>query len=67
MLKKLASSLLTIFSGPLIEATFNIIDDIVEKDRTKLIVKNYEAVAIIKTSLKRKYVKSTTMKISRQL
>ena len=45
---------MSIFSGPLIESTFNIMDDIVEKDRSKLTVENYEAVAIVKTSLKRK-------------
>ena len=55
-LKKYAliSALMSIFSGPLIESTFNIMDDIVEKDRSKLTVENYEAVAIVKTSLKRK-------------
>lgn len=50
----LISALMSIFSGPLIESTFNIMDDIVEKDRSKLTVENYEAVAIVKTSLKRK-------------
>ena len=52
----LISALMSIFSGPLIESTFNIMDDIVEKDRSKLTVENYEAVAIVKTSLKRKKV-----------
>ena len=46
-----------VFSGPLIEATFNFMDDIIERDRTKLTVKNYKAMAIIKTSLKRKKCK----------
>jgi hypothetical protein len=32
-LKKLVTSVLTIFSGPLIESTFNIMDDIVGKNR----------------------------------
>ena len=50
----LISALMSIFSGPLIESTFNIMDDIVEKDRNKLTVENYEAVTIVKTSLKRK-------------
>ena len=61
MLKKLVMALLTIFSGPLIESTFNIMDDIIEKDRTQLTVVNYEAVAIVKTSLKRRAEKSTKM------
>ncbi|XP_060560244.1 uncharacterized protein LOC132720200 [Ruditapes philippinarum] len=63
-LKKLVTSVLTIFSGPLIESTFNIMDDIVEKDRTKMTVINYEAVAIVKTALRKKNVKSTNMKVS---
>ena len=50
----LISALMSIFSGPLIESTFNIMDDTVEKDCSKLTVENYEAVAIVKTSLKRK-------------
>ena len=51
-LKKYAliSTLMSIFSGPLIESTFNIMDDIVEKECSKLTVENYEAVAIVKTS-----------------
>lgn len=60
-LQKLVASLLSIFSGPLIESTFNIMDDIVEKDRSKLKIENYEAVAIIKTSLKRKQVSAVKM------
>ncbi|XP_052816458.1 uncharacterized protein LOC128243033 isoform X1 [Mya arenaria] len=67
MLKKLVMALLTIFSGPLIESTFNIMDDIIEKDRTQLTVVNYEAVAIVKTSLKRRAEKSTKMRVSRSM
>jgi len=66
-LKKLISALLTVFSGPLIESTFNIMDDIVEKDRTALTVANYEAVAIIKTALRMKKTTSTKMTVSRNL
>ena len=54
MLQKFISAMLSIFSGPLIEGTFNVMDDIVEKDRSKLTVENYEAMAIIKTALKRR-------------
>lgn len=63
-LKKLVSSLLTIFSGPLIESTFNIMDDIVEKDRANMTVVNYEGVAIVKTVLRKKKMKSTEMKVT---
>lgn len=31
-LKKLVTSMITVFSGPLTEATFNIMDDVVEND-----------------------------------
>lgn len=52
LLTKLITSLLSVFSGPLMESTFNIMDDIVEKDRTKLSMENYKAVAIVKTVLR---------------
>lgn len=52
LLTKLITSLLSVFSGPLKESTFNIMDDIFEKDRTKLSMENYEAVAIVKTVLR---------------
>ncbi|KAH3727557.1 hypothetical protein DPMN_120852 [Dreissena polymorpha] len=42
-------------------------DDIVEKDRTKLTVKNYEAVAIVKTALKRKKVRSVKLKVTNSM
>ena len=64
LLKTLISALLSIFSGPLVESTFNIMDDIVEKDRSKLNVENYEAVAIIKTTLKKKKVSAVSMVVS---
>ena len=63
MLKKLVSAVLTIFSGPLIESTFNIMDDIIEKDRTKLTISTYEAVAIVKTYLRKKNLRSTDLVI----
>ncbi|KAH3749420.1 hypothetical protein DPMN_183918 [Dreissena polymorpha] len=63
-IKKLVMPLLTVFSGPLIESTFNIMDDIIEKDRTKMTVVNYEAVAIVKTALRKKNVKSTDLKVT---
>ena len=64
MLQKFISAMLSIFSGPLIESTFNIMDDIVEKDRSKLTVENYEAMAIIKTALKRKKISAVEMTIN---
>lgn len=61
---KLVCSLLTIFSGPLIESTFNIMGDIIEEDRTKLTIENYEAVAIVKSVMKRKKVHAATLKVT---
>jgi hypothetical protein len=63
-LTKLAFSLLTAFSGPLVEGSFNIMGDIIEDDRAKMQIENYEAVAIIKMGLKRKDVKTHQLKIT---
>ena len=46
MLQKVISAMLSISSGPLIENTFNIMDDIVGNDSSKLAVENYEAISI---------------------
>lgn len=51
-----------IFSRPLIESTFNIMDDIIEKD--KMTITNYEPVAVVKTILGKKNVKSTDLKLT---
>ena len=67
VLQILISALLSIFSGPLIESTFNIMDDIVEKDRSKLTVENYEAIAIVKTTLKRQNVSAVKMVVDAKL
>ena len=67
VMKKLVSAMLTIFSGPLVESSFNIMDDIVEKDRTKMTVVNYETIAIIKTFLRKTGVTSTNLKVSKQM
>ena len=39
-------------------------DEIVEIDRTKLTIENYEAVAIVKTTLKKENVKTAEMKVT---
>ena len=62
-MKSLVTALLTIFSGPLVESSFNIMDDIVEKDRASLTVENYEAVAIIKSTLRKRNLKIHNMKV----
>lgn len=43
-LTHLVKAILTIFSGPLIEGIFNIMDDIITNDRSALAVENYETV-----------------------
>jgi hypothetical protein len=65
-LEKLVCALLSIFTGPLMEATVNIMDDIVEKDCASMTVENYEGVAIVKTALKKR-VKAVTMKVDTQM
>lgn len=64
VLKKLICALLSVFTGPLIEATFNIMDDIVEKDRASMTVENYEAIATVKRALTKKQVKAVTMTVT---
>ncbi|KAL5016272.1 hypothetical protein ScPMuIL_005861 [Solemya velum] len=64
VLSKLVCALLTSFSGPLIEGTFNVMGDIIEEDRSTMTIENYEAVAMIKTALKRKKVKSHQLKVT---
>lgn len=49
--RSLVKAVLSIFSGPLIESTFNVMDDIIEDDRSRLTVKNYEALAFIKSTM----------------
>lgn len=51
-LTHLVKAILTIFSGPFIEGTFNIMDDIITNDKSALTVKNYEALSIIKYNLR---------------
>ncbi|KAK6959647.1 ATP-dependent 6-phosphofructokinase [Biomphalaria glabrata] len=57
----LVKSLLSIFSGPLVESTFNIMDDIIECDQSRILHRNYEGIAIIKSHLKAKGETSLTM------
>lgn len=64
VLSKLALACMTIFSGPLVEGSFNIMDDIITDDRSRLTVENYGALAHIKYTLKAAGVKSTNMKVT---
>ena len=62
----LTSAVLSIFSGHLIESTFNIMDYIVEKVGIKLAIEN-EAIAIVKTTLKSQNVSKGEMIVDAKL
>lgn len=64
VLGKLVKALLSIFTGPLIEGTFNIMDDIVESDRAALTVENYEALSCVKYGLKARSITSLNMDVT---
>ncbi|KAK0042155.1 oxidoreductase YteT [Biomphalaria pfeifferi] len=68
LLGLLVKRLLSLFSGPLVESTFNIMDDIIECDESRMLHRNYEGIAIIKKChLKSKGETSLTMSISQQM
>lgn len=67
VLGKLVRALLSVFTGPLVEGSFNIMDDIIEKDRVRLNIETYEGFAVIKTHLKAAGETASTMKISASL
>ncbi|GBN85449.1 hypothetical protein AVEN_67195-1 [Araneus ventricosus] len=54
-------AVMSVFSGSLVEGTFNIMDDIVTDDRTSLTIQNYEACSLIKYYLRSRGKKSTTL------
>lgn len=61
VLSRLALACMTIFSGPLVEGSFNIMDDIITDDRASLAVENYDALAHVKYTLRAAGSKSDTM------
>ena len=67
ILSKLVKALLSIFSGPLIEGTFNILNDIIEEDRTKLTNHNYEALLMVKSYLNARELKAVSMDIPKSM
>ena len=67
MLTKLVKALLSIICGPLVESTFNIMDDILESDRTKLTPYNFEAYSIIKYHLAAHGMVSHEMTVAKPL
>ena len=67
LLSRLVKALLSIFNGPLVESSFNLMDDCIRVDRSKISVENYEATALIRSSLKSKKVSATTMTVTPQM
>ncbi|KAG8175384.1 hypothetical protein JTE90_007395 [Oedothorax gibbosus] len=62
VLPKLVKAVITPFSGPLVEGSFNIMDDIITADRSTLTVENYEAIYTIKYNLRRQKLKAIDLK-----
>ncbi|RXN18940.1 hypothetical protein ROHU_025945 [Labeo rohita] len=52
ILGKLVKALLSLFTGPLVEGSFNMMDDIIEKDWVRLNIETYEGLAILKSHIK---------------
>ena len=67
LLSKLVKALLTIFSGPLVESSFNIMDDVITDDRTSLKVGHYEGLVTIKSWLRASKSTATNMKVSLEM
>lgn len=66
-LMKLVKALLTIFSGPVVESSFNVMSDILTDDRTNLTTHNFESLAIVKSYLSSRNLTATTTDISHSM
>ena len=64
---KLVKALLSVFTGPLVEGSFNLMDDILEADRCRMNVETYEGLAIIKSTMKARNWMASTMLIDQPL
>lgn len=67
VLSKMVKALLSVFTGPIVESSFNIMGDILEEDRTRLTTYNYESLAMIKSSLSAKGERAVTADISQKM
>ncbi|GBM89204.1 hypothetical protein AVEN_158759-1 [Araneus ventricosus] len=61
ILSRCIKAVMSFFSGPLVEGTFNIMDDIITDDRSSLTIQNYEACSLIKYYLRSQGKKSITL------
>lgn len=64
ILGKLVKALLSLFTGPLVEGSFNIMNNNIEKDRVRLNIETYEGLAIIKSHMKATGKTASKMEIS---
>ena len=62
VLSKLVKALLIIICGPIVESSFNIMDDIIESDRATMTVENYEGLSRVKYGLKKRGVKAINLR-----
>lgn len=67
ILGQLVKALLSIFTGPLVEGSFNLMDDILEADRCSMNVETYESLAIVKSTIKAREWTASTMTIDQPL
>lgn len=67
ILGQLVKALLSIFTGPLVEGSFNLMDDIFEADRCSMNVETYESLAIVKSTIKAREWTASTMTIDQPL
>ncbi|XP_060786772.1 uncharacterized protein LOC132892503 [Neoarius graeffei] len=66
-LGKLVKAVLSIFTGPLVEGSFNLMDDLLESDRCSMNVETYESLTVIKSTLKARDWTASTMNIDQPL
>lgn len=64
---KLVKALLSIFTGPLVEGSFNLMDDILEADRCSMNMETYESLAVVKSTMKTRDWTASTMTIDQSL
>ena len=52
LISKHVSSVIGVLTSPLVEGSFNLMDDVMEKDRSSMNIETYESISIIKSVLK---------------
>ena len=67
LLAKLVKALLTIYSGPVVESSFNVMSDIIEDDRARITTYNFEALAMIKSFVSSRSSSSTSLIVSKAM